>query len=133
MAFSNASLGAVHAMAHSLGGLTDRPHGVCNAFCLRPVVAWNYAAAPDRYRAIAVALGLDLDACGPGGVRPALDAALTRLLGDLGLLDGFRDLGFSRGDLPALAANALRDPCMATNPRQPSLADVERLYDEAMG
>ena len=46
LAFSNASLGAVHAMAHSLGGLLDLPHGLCNAILLPHVVAYNYEAAP---------------------------------------------------------------------------------------
>ena len=50
LAFSNASLGAVHALAHSLGGLLDMPHGECNAVLLNHVIEYNFKSAPDRYR-----------------------------------------------------------------------------------
>ena len=52
LAFSNASLGAVHAMAHSLGGMMDLPHGECNAMLLSPVIAYNFTSAPARYRLV---------------------------------------------------------------------------------
>ena len=60
LAFSNASLGAVHAMAHSLGGWLDLPHGECNALLLEHVVAFNFPKATERYLQIGEALGLDL-------------------------------------------------------------------------
>jgi len=50
LAFSNASLGAVHAMSHSLGGLLDLPHGLCNAMLLDGVVDFNDGRAEQRYR-----------------------------------------------------------------------------------
>ena len=49
LAFSNASLGAVHAMAHSLGGWLDLPHGECNALLLEHVIAYNYPQAAERF------------------------------------------------------------------------------------
>ncbi len=60
LAFSNASLGATHAMAHSLGGLLDLPHGECNAMLLNHVIAFNHPAAEVRYQAVAEAMGLDV-------------------------------------------------------------------------
>ena len=57
LAFSNAILGAVHAMAHSLGGLLDLPHGLCNAILIDHVVDYNFDAAPDKYRQLGNALG----------------------------------------------------------------------------
>jgi alcohol dehydrogenase class IV len=58
IAFSNASLGATHAMAHSLGGLLDLAHGECNALLLGHVVDFNLAAAGERYRQIGKVMGL---------------------------------------------------------------------------
>jgi alcohol dehydrogenase class IV len=52
LAFSNASLGAVHAMAHSLGGYLDLPHGECNAMLLQHVAAFNYQSASERYEEV---------------------------------------------------------------------------------
>ena len=60
IAFSNASLGATHAMAHSLGGLLDLAHGECNAALLDHVVEFNFPAAGERYRQIGKAMGLKL-------------------------------------------------------------------------
>src|SRR5260370_29733020 len=59
--FSNASLGAVQAMAHSLGGLLDLPHGQCNAMLLDGVVDFNYGQVEERYRDISTAMGIEID------------------------------------------------------------------------
>jgi len=61
LAFSNASLGLVHAMAHSLGGLLDIMHGDCNAILLEHVVRFNFAAAAEQYRGVAEAMGLKIE------------------------------------------------------------------------
>ena len=60
LAFSNAILGATHAMAHSLGGALDIAHGECNAILLDHVIEFNMPAAPERFEQIAEAMGLDL-------------------------------------------------------------------------
>jgi alcohol dehydrogenase class IV len=129
VAFSNASLGAVHAMAHALGGLTDAPYGLCNAAVIAPVVAWNHAVAPERFEAIARALGLVV---APADVVPAITGWLRRLFAALGLAPSVRGCGASARDVPRLVDAALRDPSMATNPRCAAPADVERLFHEAL-
>mgnify|MGYP000216859674 CR=1 FL=1 len=60
LAFSNASLGAVHALAHALGGFLDLPHGECNALLLEHVVRFNISKASDRYKQIGEAIGLEM-------------------------------------------------------------------------
>ena len=129
MAFSNAILGAVHAMAHSLGGETDAPHGECNALLLGPVVGQNFCAAPDRYREIARRLGLTLPAAEPKAAA-ALADGLERLRRQAGLTRSLRDLGVSRKQLRRMMENALADPCMATNPRRYSAEEVVRIYEQ---
>lgn len=130
LAFSNAILGAVHSMAHSLGGYSDLPHGMCNAILLDLVAAFNYDAAPERYRAVASALGRASGAePGPGreGVLEVLRAFKRRL----GVDKRLGELGVRREDLPRLAELALQDPCMVTNPRKPTREDIEALYAQA--
>ena len=126
LAFSNASLGAVHAMAHNLGGLLDIPHGDANAMLLADVIDYNWEAAPDRYRRVAEAMGV------PGRDPTGLHAALTRLRHEAGIDSTLRDVGVRQEHIPSLAANALRDACMVTNPRHPSQADVEGIYASAL-
>ena len=57
MAFNNASLGYVHAMAHQLGGFYNLPHGVCNAILLPIVSKFNILASAERFQDIAIAMG----------------------------------------------------------------------------
>ena len=132
LAFSNASLGAVHAMAHSLGGLSDLPHGECNALLLEHVMAYNYPACPKRYETIGAAMGMDLSATSHADRRETIIAKISHLRETLHVTDTLGDLGVSKADIPALARNALNDPCMATNPRHPTLKDIERIYEEAL-
>ncbi len=57
MAFNNASLGFVHAMAHQLGGFYDLPHGVCNAVLLPHVQSFNASVSAKRLSDVGRALG----------------------------------------------------------------------------
>ena len=59
LAFSNASLGIVHAMAHSLGGQYDLPHGECNALLLESAIEFNFPACPEKYLDIGRSLGIN--------------------------------------------------------------------------
>ena len=132
LAFSNASLGAVHAMAHSLGGLLDLPHGECNAILLEHVIAYNFREAPERYTRIGEALGLDLHGLRSQDIQEAVIAEIRRLKRSVGIQKTLGERGTKRSDIPALARKALRDPCMVTNPRLPSLRDIEVIYEDAL-
>jgi len=133
LAFSNASLGAVHAMAHSLGGLLDLAHGECNAILLGHVAAFNYEAAPERYRRLAEALRADLS---PGGSaeddKAAMLEALARLRDAVGVSRTLAQAGVRLDDIPELAEKAMKDPCMVTNPRRPCQRDIEVAYEAAL-
>ena len=132
MAFSNAILGAVHAMAHSLGGLLDLPHGLCNAILLDHVVAYNYDAVPLRYDDLGRCLGVSVDAAAPVAVRKAaVLEALQAFKRCVGVGQGLSQLGIVPAVFGDLARRALDDPCMLTNPRKPSLADLEAIYESA--
>lgn len=132
LAFSNASLGAVHAMAHSLGGFSDLPHGECNALLLEHVMAFNYPACPERFREIGQAMGIDLPNHGREGEGEEIITAIRTLRESLGVTATLGDLGVTKADIPRLARSALADPCMATNPRQPTTGDIERIYVNAL-
>lgn len=130
LAFSNASLGAVHAMAHSLGGLLDLPHGLCNAILLPHVVAYNYEAAPEAYGKLGIRIGLE--PCAAGKARRALVDALHALNERVGIRQTLGQLGVSPSDIPPLAEKAMRDPCLVTNPRHPDLREIESIYAAAL-
>jgi alcohol dehydrogenase len=130
MAFSNASLGLVHAMAHSMGGAKDLAHGECNAILLEKIVRFNFEAAPEKYTQLAAAMGVQTGNRQPPEVREALIEKIVSLRQALGLTQRLKDMGVRLGDLPQLARNAAMDPCLATNPRNASPAEIEKLYLE---
>ncbi len=128
LAFSNASLGAVHAMAHSLGGLLDLPHGACNAMLLPGVIAYNYSAVPHRYRELAAAMGVDTAGLSDAAACARLVEAVGWLRQRTGTSATLSDYGVTDDALPALAQAAAADPCLVTNPRQPSEAELADLF-----
>lgn len=132
LAFSNAILGAVHAMAHSLGGFLDTQHGESNAVLLRHVIEYNFEQVPERYCDIGRAMGLDLNGMAMAYRKQALLDAIDWLRRETGLVGTLGELGVTRADIPALAEKAMRDPCMITNPRRPTQKDIERLYEQAL-
>jgi len=132
MAFSNASLGAVHAMAHALGGMMDAPHGWCNAQLLAHVVRFNFPAAPKRYRNIARALGLAVDGKNDHDACETLVAGLDRLKKSLGIDQVLTAQRLDREQISRLADQAMQDACMVTNPRPPTRQDIEEIYAAAL-
>lgn len=132
LAFSNAILGAVHAMSHSLGGFLDLPHGLCNAILVEHVVAFNFNSAPDRFRVIAETMGIDTRGMAPPEVRRRLVDYLTALKHSLGFHETLGRHGVSVSDIPMLSAHAMEDPCILTNPRESTRGDVEVVYAEAL-
>jgi alcohol dehydrogenase len=111
MAFNNASLGHVHAMAHQLGGFNDLPHGVCNAILLPHVEAFNLIAKVDRFVDIAKAMGENVSGLSP---RAAADKALDgikTLSADVCIPSGLKELGVKEKDLKTMAGNAQKEAC----------------------
>ncbi|MDX1456827.1 MAG: alcohol dehydrogenase-like regulatory protein ErcA [Marinobacter sp.] len=132
LAFSNAILGAVHAMAHSLGGYLDLPHGQCNSLLLDHVVAYNFQSAPDRFRIVAETMGIDTRGMTSAEVKKRLMARIVQLKKAVGLEGKLGQLGVSTSDIPYLSQFAMKDPCIMTNPRKSSQRDVEVVYEEAL-
>lgn len=132
LAFSNAILGATHAMAHSLGGAHDVAHGECNAILLDHVIEFNLPAAPERFEHIAEAMGLDLRGMDSGQKKSALLNHVRELKKATGIVRALKDLGVARSDMSFLTRHALHDPCMATNPRKASQRDIEVVYEESL-
>ncbi|PLX92862.1 MAG: L-threonine dehydrogenase [Desulfuromonas sp.] len=132
MAFNNASLGYVHAMAHQLGGFYNLPHGVCNAILLPVVCEFNAIANVKRFADIAVAMGENIDGLSDVEAAEVAIAAIRRLSSDVGIPAGLTEIGVKEEDLKIMAENAQKDACMLTNPRKAKLEQVIDIYKAAM-
>lgn len=130
LAFSNAGLGMVHAMAHQLGGFYDTPHGVANAIMLPYVMRFNLSHAADRYADVAQAFGFDTHKL---STEQAAMAAILYIeeLKKIIKIPSLSETDFNPKDVEPLSANALLDTGMPENPRQPSLEEVEEVFMEA--
>lgn len=127
LAFSNAGLGMVHAMAHQLGGFYDTPHGVSNAILLPYVMKYNLPACPERYADVAQAFGFDI-----GGLT-ATQAAYAAILYIEELEKSIRipklsETAFKPEDVKTLSENAMKDTGMPENPRKATVEDVMRVF-----
>lgn len=132
LAFTNAILGATHAMSHQVGGLLDLPHGVINGVLLPHVIRFNAAADPLPYVAIAMSLALPEGRGSAEEAAQAVAARVEELARQVGVPKGLREIGVSDADIDVLATNALRDACMSTNPRQASHEEMAALFRTAL-
>ena len=132
LAFSNAILGATHAMSHQVGGLLDAPHGVVNGVLLPHVVRYNARATPDRFVELAAAAGLSVDGMPGEEAAELLADHIRRLADDIGVPRGLRELGVSEEDIPRLARTTLDVACLTTNPRLASEQEIAELFRNAL-
>ncbi|MCV4281314.1 L-threonine dehydrogenase [Pseudomonas capsici] len=132
MAFNNASLGYVHAMAHQLGGFYDLPHGVCNAVLLPHVQSFNATVSAARLTDVAHAMGADIRGLSPQEGASAAVAAIRKLSTSVEIPSGLLALGVKEEDIPTLATNALKDACGLTNPRPASQEQIESIFRQAL-
>ena len=132
MAFNNASLGYVHAMAHQLGGFYNLPHGVCNAILLPHVQEYNKATSASRLAKIAKIMGGNIEGLtDEQGADLCIDM-IKSLSQTIGIPEGLGVLGVKESDFETLATNALNDACSLTNPRKGNLEEVIAIFRKAM-
>lgn len=127
LAFTNALLGATHAIAHQIGGALDLPHGLLNAILMPHVMRFNAQTHADRYVDVAKALGVNAGALDPATAAERAIECVEDLTTSLGIPGGLRALGVDPGEFDRFAGNALRDAYIATNPRPVTEDDVRRI------
>ncbi|MFP3495595.1 iron-containing alcohol dehydrogenase [Pseudomonas sp. SIMBA_059] len=132
MAFGNAGVGAVHALAYPLGGRFHIGHGVSNSLLLPYVMQWNKLACVERMRDIAEAMGVNVAGLSLVDAADQAVAAMTRLCAAVEIPTGLRSFGIPEDAIPAMAAEAAGiERLMRNNPRQLSTADIEKIYRAA--
>jgi 1,3-propanediol dehydrogenase len=132
IAFSNAILGAVHALAHPLGGIYDLHHGLANAILLPVVVRENLAHAPAKFAKIANAMGAETRGVPYTEAAACVPQKVEKLISDLGLPRRLSQVGVQETDIPLMAEQASQDLCMLTNPHCYLAEEIESMYAEAI-
>lgn len=132
MAFSNAGLGFVHAMAHQLGGVYNLPHGVCNAMLLPIVERENAKHAPKKFRIIADNLGFDVTGKSDKECSQFVLDQIVALSEEVGIPKSLKELGVENPDLELLAENSLKDACAPGNPYMPTKEETIAMFKEIL-
>jgi alcohol dehydrogenase class IV len=132
MAFANAPVAAVHALAYPVGARFHVPHGLSNSLVLAPVLRFNLPAALPLYAELAEQVAPD-----SGGSPEARAAAfidsLEALPAELGLPSRLAEVGIAARDVEALADDAMRQTrLLVNNPREVTREDAIGLYRQAL-
>ena len=128
MGFSNVGLGIVHSMAHPLGALYDTPHGIANAIILPTVMEYNAPVTGDKYKYIAIAMGVKgVEEMTQEEYRAAAINAVKKLANDVGIPATLKGI-VKEEDIPFLAESAYNDACRPGNPKDTSIEDITALY-----
>lgn len=132
MGFSNVGLGLVHSMAHPLGALYDTPHGIANAIILPTVMEYNAPVTGEKYRDIAIAMGIEeAKSMSIEDARKAAIDAVRTLAKDVGIPSDLKDI-VKREDLDFLSKSAYNDACRPGNPRETSVEEIKKLYESML-
>lgn len=131
MAFANAPVAAVHALAYPLGGHFKAPHGLSNALVLPHVLAFNMDAARDLYAEIA---GLALpELAGAADPAAGMVEGFKRLGPELGMQSRLTEIGVSHNHVPMLAEDAMKQTrLLVNNPREMTLEAAQAIYEAAL-
>lgn len=133
MGFSNVGLGLVHGMAHPLTAWYNIPHGVACASLLPTVMRFNKDFTGEKYRDIAIALGVsDAEKMDLTKVRNAACDAIDQLSKAVGIPSTISELGVKEADLSKIAEDAFNDVCSPGNPRDASIEEIIELYQTLM-
>ncbi|ARP86579.1 iron-containing alcohol dehydrogenase [Bordetella genomosp. 9] len=132
MAFANAPVGAVHALAYPVGARFHVPHGLSNSLVLGPVLRFNLPAALPQYEELAEQV-LPRAPGSPEARAVALIEWLEALPAAVGLPSRLTQTGITANDVDALADDAmLQTRLLVNNPRELSRQDAVALYRQAL-
>lgn len=133
MAFANAPVAAVHALAYPLGGHFHVPHGLSNAMVLPYVLEFNAPEASDQYAEIAPLLFPELAGAGDAAKVAGMIEAFKTLGPELGMDPKLRSVGVNHNHLPMLAEDAMKQTrLLVNNPREMTREAAQAIYEKAL-
>lgn len=132
LAFGNAGVGAVHALAYPLGGRFHMAHGVSNALLLPYVMEFNKIACLDKFKIIAQCFDEPIDNCNAVQIADKVIQRLHLLCEMVNIPAGLKSFGISKEVIPELAAEAIKvERLLRNNPRKLNLKEIEQIYEAA--
>lgn len=131
IAFNNAGLGYVHAMAHQLGGLYDMAHGVANAILLPHVARFNLISSPEKFAEIAVFMGENINGLSTRDAADKAIHAIEQLSRDVNIPSSLKEMGIKKEDFEKMSKMAMKDGNAISNPIQGTAEDIKKIFESA--
>ncbi len=132
LAFGNAGVGAVHALAYPLGGRYHISHGVSNALLLPYVMEYNKPVCLERFYDIAQAFGEPVHSLTQSQAADRVMNHLRQLCHEVAIPENLSALNISKADIPQLAEEAHNvKRLLRNNPRAPTVEDIAAIYEAA--
>lgn len=132
MAFSNAGVGAVHALAYPLGGKFKVPHGIANSVLLPYVMQFNIITDDKKFALIAEAMGENVINLTDSQAATKMVKNMVNLIEEIGIPNNIKQFGVAESDILSMAEEASKiDRLLRNNPRIPSLEEIETIYKNA--
>ncbi|MDI3534169.1 MAG: alcohol dehydrogenase [Thermosediminibacterales bacterium] len=132
VAFANAGVGAVHALAYPLGGQFHIPHGMANTLMLRYVMEYNVVSRMEKFAKIAEAMGENIEGL---SIREAAQKAIDAMIAlaeDIGVPTKLREVDIPEAAIPKLAEAGVKvTRLLSNNPRVLTLEDITQIYTNA--
>ena len=132
LAFSNADTAAVHAMAETVGGQFDCPHGLTCALFLPHVMNYNLIANPEKFSHIAEAMGENIAGLTVKEAAKKSVSAVKGLMEDLNITTNIKEFGVGKEDIPRLSKEAAENIGTLDNPRKLTEKDFRILFEAAL-
>jgi alcohol dehydrogenase class IV len=134
MAFANAPVAAIHALAYPIGAIFHVPHGLSNALVLMGVLRFNLPEAEALYAELAPILDPEAQRLPRSGRAKRFEDALAAICRDCKVPASLAEVGVREADLPRLAEDAMKQTrLLANNPREVTYQDAYAIYSLALG
>lgn len=132
LAFSNAILGAAHAISHAIGGKFPMAHGEINAILLPHIIEFNFIANPKKFCEVAKLMGINTKDKTEKETILQLIEFIKEISRDIGAPQSLREIGLTEDLIHSISMEALDDACMITNPRDATVEDIQKIIQNAM-
>ena len=129
LSIASSSTVAVHALSYPLGGKYRIPHGISNAILLPYVMEYNADQVLDKFREVAVAMGLDIAGKDDEGIGKMVVQEIFQLTRDLNIPNDLKQYGIDEGDLEVLTNSAAEvTRLLNNNPKEMTKEDIRDVY-----
>lgn len=132
MVISQVDANLCHAMSHPISAHYGTPHGLAVGLLTPATMEYKLEALPEKYAVVAEILGEDISGKTSKEAAPLAPRGMRRLMDELDIPKGLRDVGVREEDIPRLAHDTTLMGALTTNIRPAGQKELEQIFRKAM-